>query len=162
MKPTLFLLLLPLVLAKGPREKRLKLEIDESLSHAGKAFQTDSVLAVSYNKHFWEGHELPVEKDGSWQNTLEKIVKLSPAQVAKFHAILGSGKTYKNPAGAGCYEPRLGLVFFRGGKVVAQSAICTSCMRLQSTAKLGDGSHYAAFNVKALKRLEKLERELGF
>jgi hypothetical protein len=164
MKPLLLILpaLAFLTIAMGHEEGILTMDINENLSHQGKAFESDSVLAVTFNKEYSEGRDMPVRKDGTWENPIERKIKLTPAQAAKFHAILGAKKTYKNPANAICYEPRLGLVFFKGGKVIAQTAICTTCMRLESTARLGNGSHGSGFNLKVLERLEKMSAELGF
>ena len=128
--------------------------VDSLLTHRGTAFHSDSVLAVDYTGFIGEHTFMPLNEKGQWINTITKIKKLSIDQVKFLQSILGNKKSFDNPMDVFCYEPRLGIVYFKEGKVIGQSAICLSCARLESTAKLGNHENYSSFN-KATMRAGK-------
>ncbi len=130
--------------------------IDTLLSHKGSAFDCDSALAIDYIGFSGEHTFLPLNNKGQWINTISKSKKLTSDQLRLIHALLGNKKTFDNPMIIGCYEPRLAIVYFKGNKIIGQSAICIGCARLESTAKLGSDENYASFNKKAMKQFEKL------
>lgn len=138
------------------------LQIDTSLSHQKNGFPCDSVIAIDYNGAFGEHTYEPLNKKGQWINTIKNRRKLTNKQVEFIHSVFGDPKTFKNPMMVACYEPRLGFVFYKHSKVIAQSAVCLGCAGIESSATLGSGDHYASFNEKAEDMLTTLYKELKF
>lgn len=136
--------------------------VDTFLSHKGKAFVCDSAIAVDYIGFLGEHTYMPINEKGQWINTIEKTKKLSVEQLKLIHSALGNKKSFEHPMMISCYEPRIGIVYFKNNKVIGQSAICLGCVRLASTAKLGNGDHYSSFNAQTLRQLEKLCSDLQF
>ncbi|MCC6372715.1 MAG: hypothetical protein IT236_17050 [Bacteroidia bacterium] len=63
-----------------------------------------------------------------------KILKqseLSGIQVKRLNAILGDKKSYGGITAA-CFEPHLGIVFYKKGKIVGHISICLACNYHQS------------------------------
>jgi hypothetical protein len=140
----------------------VKLDIDPGLSHGGGAFKCDSVIAIDYIGSLGEHTYLPLNNKGQWINTISKRKKLLSSQIDSLNSILGDKTSFVNPMQVACYEPRLGIVYFRKGKVIAQSTICLLCARLESTAKLGNKESYSSFNKRTLRRLERICTQLDF
>jgi hypothetical protein len=134
----------------------------KELSHKGTNFKTDSVLAVDYEGYNDDRGFAPLNEVGNWISTISRIKKLSNKQIEMIQSVLGNPATFQKPIFAFCFEPRLGLIYFKDGKVIAQSAICLQCGRLESSAELGNGEYYTEFNKDALSELETLCLALGF
>jgi hypothetical protein len=140
----------------------LILQVDTTLSHKGSAFSCDSAIAFDYIGFEGE-HTFSVLNDkGQWINTIKQSKKLSANQILRVHNILGNKESFDNPMFVGCYEPRLGIVYFKQGKVIGQDKLCLGCARLESTARLGNGENYSSFNKKTMRQLEKLCQQLNF
>jgi hypothetical protein len=154
-----------------PKAERIKIHwltnktntmaINPLLSHQ-KGFECDSVIGIDYigfeSEHFY----YPINEKGEFINTIIKKQKLNRNQFLKLNSILGNRNTYKNPNIVGCYEPRLGFVYFKNNKVIGQTQICLSCAQLHSTAETVKGNIGDIFNKKATEELNKLRIELGF
>lgn len=136
--------------------------VDTLLTHKGKAFLCDSAIALDYTGFLGEHTYMPLNENGQWINTIAKRKKLSAEQLQLVNSVFGNKKSFDNPMMVSCYEPRLGIVYFKDNKVIGQSAICLSCARLESTAKLGNGDNYSSFSEKTLRQLEKLCIDLQF
>ena len=137
-------------------------QVDTFLTHKGKGFLCDSAIAIDYTGFFGEHTYMPLNDKGQWINTIEKRKKLKDDQLQLIHSVFGDKKSFDNPMMVSCYEPRLGIVYFKDNKVIGQSAICLGCARLKSTAKLGNGDDYSSFSEQTLRRLEKLCVDLQF
>jgi hypothetical protein len=134
--------------------------VDTFLTHKGKAFYCDSVIAIDYKGFLGEHTFLPLNDKGQWINTIKKSKKLSSEQIQTLHNVLGDKNSFLHPMMVSCYQPRLGIVYFKDNKVIGQSTICLSCARLESTAKLGNDNNYSSFSKQTLRRLEKICFEL--
>jgi hypothetical protein len=141
---------------------KVMLNIDSLLTYKDKAFNCDSAIAVDYIGHQGEQTTSPLNNKGQWISTIQKRVKLTNYQIDSLNSIIGDKKSYFNSMQVSCYFPQLGIIYFKRGKVIGQSAICLSCARLESTAKLGSGENYSSFNRIALRRFEKICSELNF
>lgn len=141
---------------------KVNYNIDTSLSHIGAGFSFDSAITVEYTGYWVEDIFLPINDKGQWISNITKRKKLTLSQLDLIHSIFGSRKAFNNPQVIPCYEPRHGIIYFKDNKVICQSAICIDCARLQSTAKLGDGTNYSSFNQKTQKQLEQLCIDLEF
>ena len=136
------------------------IQLDDKLSHQ-KGFVYDSVIGIDYVGFFGEHFYYPINKKGQRINTIRNFKKLSTEQVIKLNKILGSKETYKNPRIVSCYEPRLGFVFFKNGKVIGQTQICLSCAQLRSTMRTVNKEYGGLFNHKATDELNQIRIELG-
>lgn len=139
---------------------RVKMAIDTTLSYID-GFDYDSAVAVDY-----EGREDNLtdilNNNGAWISTIKQFKKLSPAQVKKVQTIIGSAATYEHPQNAACFVPHLGIAYFKYGEVKAQTAICLSCLGIESTAMLGNFTKYSSINTEAADQLGSICTELGF
>jgi hypothetical protein len=154
-----------------PKAERIKIHwltnktnsmaINPLLSHQ-KGFECDSVIGIDYIGFEGEHFYYPINEKGELINTIIKKQKLNRKQFLKLNSILGNRDTYKNPNIVGCYEPRLGFVYFKNNKVIGQTQICLSCAQLRSTAETVEGELGELFNEKATKELNELRIELGF
>jgi hypothetical protein len=136
--------------------------VDTLFTHKGKAFLCDSAIAIEYTGFLGEHTYMPLNDKGQWINTIKKSKKLSAEQLQLIHSVFGDKKSFNNPMMVSCYEPRLEIVYFNDNRVIGQSAICLSCSRLESTAKLGNNDNYSSFSELTLTRLEKLCIDLQF
>lgn len=114
--------------------------IVENKEHLSKPIPTqypfanyDSVLAYSFNKRwFGEDNQIITEYKSELNQSAELPgVKLSDDQTMRILQILNDVSTYSGQPGA-CFDPRMGLVFYGAGKVVAHVSICFECNRLRS------------------------------
>ncbi len=135
--------------------------INPLLSHQ-KGFVCDSVIGIDYVGFEGEHFYYPINEKGEFINTIIQKKKLNKNQFLKLNSILGNKSTYINPKIVGCYEPRLGFIYFKDNKVIGQTQICLSCAQLHSTAETVEGALGELFNEKATKELNELRKELGF
>jgi hypothetical protein len=138
-----------------------EIEIDENLSHQ-KGFECDSVIGVDYIGFNGEDSYYPINEKGEFISSIKKKAKLTESQFTKLKSIIGNKKTYKNPRIVGCYEPRLGFIYYKKNKIVGQTQICLSCAQLNSTAKTIKDEYGNLFNEKATEQLNDLRIEIGF
>lgn len=143
------------------KELKNNMEIDENLSHQ-KGFECDSVIGVDYVGFEGEDFYYPINENGEFISSIKKKTKLTESQFIKLKSIIGNKKTYKNPRIVGCYEPRLGFIYYKKNKIVGQTQICLSCAQLNSTAKTIKNEYGNLFNEKATEQLKDLRIELGF
>ncbi len=147
--------------AKWLDSGKVALEIDTTLTHKKGAFKCDSVIILDYNGAFGEHTYLPLNDKGQWIATIKKTKRLSEDQLNFIQIIFGSKSSFKNPKMFFCYEPRIGLIYYRNNEVIAQSAICLSCCRMESTAKLGSGNNYASYNTETNEKIAKFYDQLN-
>ena len=140
---------------------KTEIEIDENLSHQ-KGFVCDSVIGVDYIGFEREDFYYPINEKGEFITSIKKKIKLTENQFVKLKSIIGNKKTYKNPRIVGCYEPRLGFIYYKKNKIVGQTQICLSCAQLNSTAKTVKNEYGNLFNEKATEQLNDLRIEIGF
>jgi hypothetical protein len=126
--------------------------IDSTISFKG-GFKCDSVEIIRYEGSFGEHSFPPLNKEGKWISTIKKRQRLTNQQVVFVSSILRTKATFKNPLIIGCFEPRIGLVYFRDNKVIGQAYLCLGCIRIESTVKLGNNEYYASFNQEARTKL---------
>ena len=139
---------------------KVNLNIDTSLVH-NNVFKCDSAILVDYNGSFGEHSYQPLNDKGQWISTLKSKKALSFEQIQMIQTICGSKKTFENASIIGCYEPRIGIIYFKDRKVICISAICLDCARVESTALLGSGDHYSSINVNAVNIINKFHESLN-
>lgn len=141
---------------------KVTMAIDTNLSHANGGFGCDSAIIFHYNGAFGEHTFMVLNDKGQWINTIQERKKLTSDQVRLVHSVFGNPSTFKHPLIIGCFEPRIAIVYFKGGKVIAQSDICLGCCRIKSTARLGNKEYYSSMNRTGRAKLDKLYEEVGF
>ena len=141
---------------------KLNLQIDSTLTQKEIAFSSDSAVAFDYIGFERENSFPVLNKKGQWINTIKQSKKLSDEQFKLIYSVFENKNSFQNTLIIGCYEPRLGIVYFKNGTVIGQSAICIDCARLESSARLGNGENYSSFNKRALRQLEKICKQLKF
>lgn len=143
------------------KKSKVEIEINNQLSHQ-IGFECDSVIGIDYIGFENEDFYFPINEKGEFISSVKKKKKLNKKQFLKLNSILGNKKTYENPQIIGCYEPRLGFIYYIKNKVVGQTQICLDCAQLHSTAKTIDKQYGGLINDVARKELGKLKIELGF
>lgn len=134
--------------------------------------QFDKVIAYDY-----EGSEEAfgsVIKNGSFISIIEKQQALNDNQVNYLiDDVLTSNSTYAGGTAA-CFNPHLGIVFFKDLKPVMVIDICLDCNALNASIDIpaslhreisAEGESYLAaygFSDKGQKRIVKLAQELDF
>ena len=115
----------------------------------------DKVVAYSYDG---EGDIEIIDEKGKLANKIKKQVELSKAQTIKLTNTLCNKSTYGGDIAA-CFDPHLGVVFYKTNKPVAHISICLDCNYLVSSIKiLGEGG----FSYDGLKKIMDFEKELKF
>ena len=137
-------------------------QVDSFLTHKGNGVLCDSAIAIDYIGFLGEHSYMPLNDKGQWINTIKKRKKITDEQLRLINSVFGNKKSFDDPMMVSCYEPRLGIVYYKKNKIIGQSAICLGCARLESTAKLGNGDNYSSFNERTLRRLENLCNDLQF
>ena len=140
----------------------VEMSIDTTISYTDKKIVCDSALAVDYTGFEGEHTFLPLNDKGQWINTIHKVKKLTRPQLDYLNTIIGDKNSFLNPLLVACYEPRHGIVYFRNGKVIGQTAICLRCARLESTIKIGDPKQEGLLNESGRDKLNRLCKELKF
>lgn len=154
------------ILTKAPKaeikwltENPVKIKTKSNLSYL-KGFECDSVIGIDYIGFSGEDFYTPINKKGQYISTIRKKQKLTEEQITRLNSILSNKKMFENPNIAGCYQPRLGFIYFKNNEVICQTIVCISCSQLESSAETA--SSHGNFNEKANSKFKKLNTELGF
>ena len=89
----------------------------------------DSVVMYDYEQGREEGE---IVYNGMLDGRIKKLVVLDKATVNSINTIIGKGSSYNNIV-AGCFDPHLGVVYYKTGKIVGYMSICLQCSNLYST-----------------------------
>ena len=141
---------------------KVEMAIDTTISYKNKNVSCDSVLAIDYTGFEGEHSFLPLNAKGQWINKIHKVKKLTQQQEHYVATVIADRNSYSNPLLVACYEPRRGIVYFKNGRVIGQTAICLSCARLESTIKIGDPKREGLLNEVGRQKLNRLCKELRF
>lgn len=113
----------------------------------------DSVVAYDYEG---SAGKLIVDDSDKLAKTIYKSVVLpEPKTIA---AILGDPASYGGDMAA-CFDPHLGIVYYKNGKPAHHVSICLSCNSLSSTVTIPFES---GFSESGFKRLFGFCKALGF
>ncbi|PTX61944.1 hypothetical protein C8N46_10341 [Kordia periserrulae] len=125
----------------------------------------DEVIAYDYETHMDTEMPYIIDNKGRLNPTVTKQKNLTQTQITTLKIFLGSVETYGN-AKATCYEPHLGIVFYKDKKVVAHVSICISCNHLASSLEIPAttyrGYRTDGFNPKAIEFLNDFCQSLEF
>lgn len=95
----------------------------------------DEVIAYDYETHMDTEMPYIVDTKGKLNPTIVKQKVLTKQQVETLKIFLGSTDTYGETR-AFCFEPHLGIVFYKNKKVVEHVSICISCRHLASSVEI--------------------------
>ena len=116
----------------------------------------DKVVAYSYNGE--RGNEI-INNKGTLAGEIKSKVELNESQIIKFTNLLCNKSTYDG-AVASCFDPHLGIVFYKNNKPAAYVSICLDCNNLVSSIKIPNSND--GFSRDGEKNIMSFEKELGF
>jgi hypothetical protein len=148
--------------------------------HPFDTLQYDRAVAYDYNGM----NDNPIVKDGQLirrapgQARSVEIYgqqQLTKLQIAAFHKILRDTATFGGPTAA-CFDPHLGIVYYKREKIVGHISVCISCNFLRSSMLIpashskkiyysDDPNNYLwaeGFSQQARERLNNFCKELQF
>ncbi|MFC6997832.1 hypothetical protein [Rufibacter roseus] len=76
-----------------------------------------------------------IDKDGKLASTVTKSVKLNKQSAKELSKMLGSKASYGQGT-ASCFDPHLGIVYYKKGRPVAHVDVCVSCNKLRSNLRI--------------------------
>ena len=132
----------------------------------------NKVIAYDYEGGKGEG-VIEIITDGKIAPTVKKQKELTQEQVDGLTNYLGANSTYGGTK-AFCFDPHLGIVFYKDSKVVAHVSICLECNYLSSSIKIpatevnkikiGDDYEYPAegFSKSGRQKINSLCKQLTF
>ena len=106
---------------------------------------------------------IPIINDkGALAHEIIKSVKPDKSTANEFNKIIGLHSSYGSSQAA-CFEPHLGVVYYKRGKAVASINICTSCNILKSSLPItamhqgaaygeGSGAYYTQAGMSKILR----------
>jgi hypothetical protein len=132
----------------------------------------NKVIAYDYEGGKGEG-VIDIITDGKLAPTVKQQKELTQEQVDGLTNYLGANSTYGGSK-AFCFDPHLGIVFYKDNKIVAHISICLECNYLSSSIKIpaaevkkikiGDDFEYPAegFSKLARQKINSLCKQLNF
>jgi hypothetical protein len=132
----------------------------------------NKVIAYDYAGGKGEG-VIDIITDGKLAQTVIQQKELTQEEVDGLTNYLGANSTYGGNK-AFCFDPHLGIVFYKGNKVVAHLSICLECNYLSSSIKIpakevkkikiGDDYEYPAegFSKLGRQKINSLCKQLNF
>lgn len=107
------------------------------LCHYAKAQITNPFATLKYDSVVMYdfipgGEEGQIVSKGRLDGKIKKRVMLDKATVNSLNNILGLKSSF-NGIIAGCFDPHLGFVYYRSGKIVGHISVCLACNQLYST-----------------------------
>lgn len=95
----------------------------------------DRVVAYDYGGRGEDAMSPIIDGDGELHPSVINQKNLTQEQVNELTIYLGAEETYGNGT-ASCFEPHLGLVFYKGDSIAAHISICLLCNRLRSSVEI--------------------------
>jgi hypothetical protein len=132
----------------------------------------NKVIAYDYEGGKGEGG-INIITDGKLAPTVKQQKELTQEQVDDLTNYLGANSTYGGNKAA-CFDPHLGIVFYKDRKIVAHISICLECNYLSSSIKIpatavkkfkiGDDFEYPAegFSKLGRQKINSLCKQLNF
>ena len=148
------LLLIFIISCKDTDKKQTELR-----PNSGNVFSTinyDSVIAYSYDG---EGGNEIIDSKGRLMNTIKKQTILNESQIIRLTNSLCNKSNYGGDVAA-CFDPHLGIVFYKANRPKDHVSICMDCNYLVSSIKI-PGSE-GGFSDQGIKNIESWEIEFGF
>lgn len=137
-----------------------------------KSLDYDKIIAYDFNGDE-KMYDAAINDKGKFIPIIEKQKTLTQNQADKILKALSKNKSY-GEAGAACFEPHLGIVFFKNNKKVNQMSICLDCngstteiaipARTHRVFNKGTENEYSftGFTPYGRNAVKELCKELGF
>jgi hypothetical protein len=128
------------------KEKELKDYIKTSPSispnkKSGAPFNTlDYDKVIAYDFDGGKPYNMVIDEDGKFIPVITKQQFLTQQQADKITMALSSKSTYGDGTAA-CFEPHLGLVFYKKDSIINQLSICLGCNFLSSQIPIPAETH---------------------
>jgi len=98
----------------------------------------DKVIAYDYEGK--ESNWSIIDENGKLESTVKQQKNLNQSQVDDLTFFLGDVETY-GAQRAACFEPHLGIVFYKKNNIVAHFSICLECNYMISSIRIPAASH---------------------
>lgn len=98
----------------------------------------------------------PINSDGKWISTIMYSSVISKIDLWKVDSLLGNQKSYDKSASAAGLIPKYGIVYFKNGKVIGQTAIGPGSQTVMTTFKLPQPSYSQRLNNSECRQIEVL------
>lgn len=118
---------------------------------------------LKFNKviaYFYEGkgqNALILDKNGKLNTTIDKSIVLEETQIKEFINIFSDTTTFSSNI-AGCFFPRLGIVFFDGTHPILSISICLECNSYHSSIPLAE---FQGFSSKGKSDVLNFQKNLN-
>lgn len=149
-----------------------KISISKKANRPFNKLDYNKVIAYDYEGGKGEG-VIDIITDGKLAPTVKQQKELTQEQIDGLTNYLGANSTYGGNK-AFCFDPHLGIVFYKDSKVVAHISICLECNYLSSSIKIpatevkkikiGDDYEYPAegFSKLGRQKINSLCKQLNF
>ena len=128
-----------------------------SINNVFATLDYDKTVAYNYNG---QGDIEIIDKEtGQLAKKIRKQVVLDSAQILKITNDLCDKSSYGGDV-ASCFDPHLGIVFYKTDKPVAYISICLDCNYLISSIKIPNSE--SGFSDNGIKRILEFERKIGY
>lgn len=97
--------------------------------------QYDSVVIYDFEWRTKYASHLSIIDNGKLASTVTKSARLKKKEAAKLVRLMGDSLSY-GKSEAACFEPHLGIVFYREGKFAEYITICIDCNRLVPSIRI--------------------------
>jgi len=115
--------------------------------------------AIAYNYDGEGGIDIIDKENGKLANKIKKQFVLDKTQAIKFTNQICDSTSYGGDIAA-CFDPHLGLVFYKTQKPVAYISICLDCNYLVSSIDIPNSQ--GGFSDKGINHILNFEKEIGF
>jgi hypothetical protein len=160
---------------KNLAEKEIHSLENASVHNPFLELDIDEVIAYDYETNVETQDPYIITIDEKLNPTVSQRKVLTSEQISKLKTFLGSIETYGNTR-ADCFNPHLGIVFYKDKKVVDHISICISCNHLASSIEIPAASFKTytyqsdktmkfpmdGFSLKAKQFLSDFCQSLGF
>jgi hypothetical protein len=116
----------------------------------------DKAVAYNYNG---EGDIEIIDENGKLAKGIKKSIELDSSQVIVITNVLSDKSTYGGDV-ASCFDPHLGLVFYKGEKVAGYVSVCLECNYLISSIEIPAAK--SGFSKLGGDRIVSFQKEIGF
>jgi hypothetical protein len=130
--------------------------INSKSTNVLSALNYDKVVAYNYDGE--DGNEI-IDDSGYLSKTVTRQAVLTKNQITNINEFLCDKSTYGGNVAA-CFEPHLGIVYYKKNKVVCYISICLGCNLLVSSIKIPEAS--SGFSDVGASKIISLCQELKF
>ncbi len=96
---------------------------------------TDSIVIYDFGNYVKKDGFAIIDKQGNLSSTVRKSAKLDKEEAKSFTSSLSDTTSFGGGT-ASCFDPHLGIVYYKNKKVLASINICVGCNRLEASMAL--------------------------